>query len=239
MDRQHRRDLKHDRFVDEVGALSTRARENQRLLGTIAAVAVAVAVLAYGLYFYRSNSEKKAQDALAVAIETMSSPLIPTTAGAPSMPNAKYHTEPERTAAAEKQFKDVQAKYSGSNAADVSNLYLARIQAGRGDSAGARKLLEEFISDHPKNILVGVARYDVYQLRIDNGEAQKVVDELTKELAKSENQVLPADSMLALLAHAWDAQGNVEKSREAYRRIVTEYPDSPYVLEAQRRVGAA
>jgi TolA-binding protein len=239
MDRQHRRELKHDKFVDEVGALSFRARENQRVLVTIAAVAVGLALVIYGIYFYRSTREQKAQDALASAIETMDSPLIPTTPGTPTQPNAKFHTEPERTTAAEKQFKDVQSKYSGSNAADVAGLYLARLQAGKGDVAGARKLLENFISDHPKNILVGVARYDVYQLRIDSGEAQKVADELTKELSKTEDQVLPADSMLALLAHAWDAQGSADKSREAYRRIVTEYPDSPYVLEAQRRVGPA
>ena len=53
MDRQQRRDLKHDKFVDEIGSLSTRARENQRLLFTIAAAAVIIAVLAYGIYFYQ------------------------------------------------------------------------------------------------------------------------------------------------------------------------------------------
>jgi len=239
MDAQHRRDLKHDRFVDEVGAMSIRARENQRVLVGIAAAALIIAVAAYGIYFYRSNNEQKAQDALGTGIETMDSPLIATAPGQPTMPNAKYHTDAERLAAAEKQFKDVQAKYSGSNAADVAALYLARIQAGRGDIAGARKLLDQFASEHPKNILVGVARYDLYQLRIDSGEAPQVATELTQELAKTENQVLPADSMLALLAHAWEAQGSSEKSLEAYRRIVTEYPDSSYVLEAQRRVGGA
>jgi TolA-binding protein len=45
--------------------------------------------------------------------------------------------------------------------------------------------------------------------------------------------------MLLLLAHAYDAQGNDAKSKEAYRRIITEFPDSPYALEAQRRAGPA
>ena len=51
--------------------------------------------------------------------------------------------------------------------------------------------------------------------------------------------VLPADSLLVLLAHAYDVQGNAQKSKEAYRRITTEFPDSPYALEAQRRMGPA
>ena len=239
MDRQTRRDLKHDKFVDEVGALSLSARENQRVLIGIAAVAVLIAVAVYGIYFYRTTREQKAQDALASAIETINSPLIATTPGQPTMPNAKYHTDAERTAAAEKQFKDVQAKFGGSDASDVANLYLARIEATKGNIAGGRKMLEQFIGEHSKNILVGVARYDLYQLRIDNGEAAQVANELTQELAKTDNQVLPPDSMLALLAHAYDAQGSADKSREAYRRIVTEFPDSAYVLEAQRRVGPA
>ena len=52
-------------------------------------------------------------------------------------------------------------------------------------------------------------------------------------------ELLPSDTLLVLLAHAYDAQGNTDKSKETYRRIVTEYPDSPYAVEAQRRVGPA
>lgn len=237
MDRQHRRDLKHDKFVDEVGALSTRARENQRLLYMIAAVAVAIALGAYGYYFYRSTRERKAQDSLAVAIETIESPLIMAKAPQPD-PQAKFKTEAERTAAAEKQFKDVQTTYGGSDASDVANLYLARIAAGRGDAAAARKLLQNFISEHPKHFLVGSAHYSLYQLRVDNGEAPQVLAELNAELAKPD-PILPADSLLVLLAHTYEVQGNDQKSRETYRRITTEFPESPFALEAQRRVGPA
>jgi tetratricopeptide (TPR) repeat protein len=238
MDRQHRHDLKHDKFVDEIGALSVRARDNQRLLLTIAAGIVLAALLAYGIYFYRSNREDQAQQALATAIETIESPLVGAQQqGQPPDPNARFKTEAERSAAAEKQFKDVRAKFSGTDASDVAGLYLARIAAGKGDSATARKMLEEFVDDQGDNLLSESARYSLYQMRIDAGEVQQVTTELNAELAKAE-PVLPADSLLSLLAHAYDVQGNGEKSRETYRRIVTEHPESPYVLEAQRRVGA-
>lgn len=237
MDRQHRRDLKHDRFVDEVGLLTERARANQRGLLFIGAAAVAIALVAYGIYFYRSNQEDKAQTALAQAIETFESPLV--TEGQPQQdPRAKFKTEAERTAAAEKQFKDVQAKFGATDSADVAGLYIARISAARGDVATAEKMLKEFVDDHPKHFLVGAARYSLFQMRIDNGQAQQVGTELNAELAKTE-PVLPADSILVLLAHAYDVQGDDEKSRATYRRIVTEFPDSPFALEAQRRVGSA
>src|SRR5262249_39508858 len=87
MDRQHRRELKHDRFVDEIGTLSGKAKENQRLLIMITGAVVALAVIGYGIYFYRSSREQRAQEALAKAIEIIESPLAPPPGGQP-MPNA-------------------------------------------------------------------------------------------------------------------------------------------------------
>jgi TolA-binding protein len=237
MRREHRRELKHDRFVDEIGTLSTKARENQRFLLMVSVAVVAVAVAAYGIHFYRSTREQRAQDALAAAVETIDSPLLPT-AGGQAAPGARFKTEAERSAAAEKQFKDLQKKYSGTDASDIGGLYVARFDAGRGDIAGARKLLDQFIRDHPKHVLVGSARFSLYQLRIENGEASQVTNELQAEISKTD-PILPADSLLVLLAHAYDAQGNATKSKDAYRRIATEFPDSPYALEAQRRNGPA
>ena len=236
MDREHRRELKHDRFVDEVGALSARARDNQRLLLLIAGAAIAIALIAYGIYFFRSTRERKAQAALASAIATVEAPLAPATGTAP--PEAKFKTEAERSAAAEKEFQAVTSQYGSTDAADVAGLYIARMAASRGDAKTARQMLEDFIDDQPRHLLVGAARYSLYQLRLENGEAPQVIAELNAELAK-EQPALPADSLLILLAHAYDAQGDDAKSRDTYRRIVTEHPDSAFALEAQRRVGPA
>lgn len=239
MDRQHRRELKHDKFVDEVGVLTAKARANQRVLLTIGASAVVLALVAYGVYFFRANRETQASVLLGAAIETFESPLV--TEGQTD-PRAKFKTEAERTAAAEKQFREVQAKFPGTDSADVAGLYLARFSATRGDVATARKLLQQFVEDHPKHFLVGGARYSLFQMRIDNGEAQQVITELNAEIARAdrgETTALPADSLLVLLAHAYEVQGDETKSRATYRRLVTEFPESPFALEAQRRVGPA
>lgn len=232
MDRQQRHDLKHDRFVDEIGALSVRARANQRLLLAIAGAVVGIAVIAFGIYFYRANREEQAQQALATAIETAEASVGETQPQGATGPHFK--TEAERTAAAERLFKDVQARHGGSDAADVAGLYLARIAVSKGDVKTARAQLEEFVDEHDDNILVGTARFSLYQLRVENGEAPQVVKELEAELGKSE-PVLPGDSLLLLLAQAYELQGNPAKSKEAYRRITTEFPESPYVVEAARR----
>lgn len=238
MDRQHRHDLKHDRFVDEIGALSTRARENQRLLLMIAGGAVVIALIVYGIYFYRSNRETSAQALLATAIDTIEAPVGDQQQQQRTTTGPSFKTEGERTAAAEKQFKDVQDKYPGTDAADVAGLYMARIAITHGDVATARKLLQNFVDEHKDHVLVSSARYSLYQLRIENGEAAQVATELNAEMGKAE-PALPGDAMLVLLAQAYEVQGNLAKSRETYRRIATEFPESAYVVEAQRRGGTA
>jgi len=210
MDREHRRELKHDKFVDEIGALSQRAKANQRLLAMIGGAAVLIALLVYGFFFYRGNRETKAQDALANAIETADASIGEQQPQGATGPHFK--TEAERETAAERQFKDVQAKFSGTDAADVAGLYLARMAVARGDVAKARPLLEKFVSDHGDNVLVGGARFSLYQLRIENGEAAKVATELEEEMKKSD-PVLPGDSLLVLLGQAYDVQGNAAKSK--------------------------
>jgi predicted negative regulator of RcsB-dependent stress response len=232
MDRQHRHDLKHDKFVDEIGALSVRARANQRLLLLIAGAVVAVAVIAFGIYFYRANREDSAQQALATAIETAEASIGETKPEGVIGPHFK--TEAERTAAAEKAFKDIRANHSGTDAADVAGLYLARMAVARGDVKTAQPLLQEFVDDHGDNILSSTTRFSLYQLRIENGQAAQVAQELEAEIAKTE-PVLPGDSLLVLLAQAYDVQGNSAKSKEAYKRITTDFPESPYVVEAARR----
>jgi TolA-binding protein len=238
--RLNRRDLKHDAFVDEVEALGTSARNNaQRILAVGAGVLVVILIVSAILY-YRSNREQKAEALLGIAINTMEAPLLPAPSNvqAPPTPGAKYKTEAERLAAAEKEFKAVTDQYSGTDAADVADLYLGRIAAGRGDVKTAQAKLKTFIDGHPKSVLAGGARYSLYLLRIENGEAKQVAEELEKELANSE-PVLPADSLLALIARSYETQGNEAKMKEMFRRLVTEYPDSPYAVDAQRRLPPA
>ncbi|HEX2835549.1 MAG TPA: outer membrane protein assembly factor BamD [Thermoanaerobaculia bacterium] len=239
MDRQQRHDLKHDKFVDEIGALSARARDNQRTLYMIGGAAVAIAAIVFGIYFFRSTRESKAQNLLALAIETFEAPVgDQAQQQQPPATTPKFKTEAERNAAAEKQFKDVQSQYGGTDASDVANIYLARLATSKNDVKGAQALLKEFVDDHPNHTLASGARYSLYQLRIESGDAGAVATEIEAELKKSE-PILPGDALLVLLAQAYDQQGNAEKSRDAYRRITTDFPESPYVVDAQRRAGQA
>jgi TolA-binding protein len=235
MDRQTRRDLKHDKFVDEVGVLSGVVRSNARNLALAGAGALLLIAIIGGYFYYRSNREQAAQSKLGEAIATIDSPLK---VDGQQIPNAQFKTDAEKNAKAEQQFKAVNHDYAGTDAADVAELFLARLAATRGDVAAARPKLQAFVDAHPNDVLASSARYSLYQMRIDNGEAGKVAAELEQQLSGSE-QLLPPDSILSLLAKAYQVQGNSQKTRETFRRIVTEYPDSPYAADAQRQLPPA
>lgn len=235
-DRLNRKDLKHDKFVEDVGSAYTFARANRsQLLGALLGV-LALALLTAGFIAYRARQENRAQSRLAEGIELMNAPVTETRS--PEMKGPVFKTEDEKIAKSEPVFNDVVTKFRGSDAASIADLYLARIAASRGDVASARPRLERFVEDHGDNLLAGPARQSLYELRIQAGEGQKVAGELEAEL-KKDKPVIPADSILSLLSRAYQNLGNSAKATEMNRRIITEYPDSPYFLDAQRKLPPA
>jgi len=228
-------DIKHDKFVEDVGsAYGYLANHRSRVLG-FAALAVVVAALLVGYSLYRGGQHKKAGEKLAEGIAVMETPVAMTSQTDPAKPAAKqFKTEAEKHSKAEPLFKEVVENYSGANAADVANLYLARIAAARGDLAQARPKLEAFVKEHNDHVLASSAKFSLYEMRLAIGEHQQVAADLEKELSDTDS-LIPQDAALALLARAYEAGGNETKAKEAYRRIINEFPDSAYTLDAQRK----
>lgn len=233
MDRATRHKIKHDKFVDDVGTAYSYMREHSRPVVWGIAAALAAIVLISGMFLYRRGQESRAQRRLAEAITILETPIEPQPpAGGPA---PKYKTEQEKAAKAQPIFQDVANKYGGTNAADIAELYLAHFAADRGDLASARPKLQEFLRRHPDHILASAAQRSLYELRLSAGEGAQVVAELERNLS-SEKGILPDDVTLALLAQALERTGNAVKAKETYQRIVNEFPDSPYSLDAQRKL---
>ena len=233
MDRATRHQIKHDKFVDDVGSAYTYVQSHRRpvlwaILGGIAAVALVVAFV-----LYQRTEESRAQERLAEGIEIIDAPLE--SQASPETPGPKYKTEQEKLTKAQPIFEEVVSKYSGTDAADIADLFLARLAAQRGDVASARPKLEQFVREHADHILAGAAQRSLYEIRLSGGEATQVIADLEKELA-AEKSLMPDDVILALLAVAHEQTGNTAKAREAYQRIVNEFPDSPYTIDAQRKL---
>ena len=55
-----------------------------------------------------------------------------------------------------------------------------------------------------------------------------------RELSASASADLPVDGILMQLGRAYDAAGKAADARQTFKRIVDEFPQSPYAADARR-----
>jgi len=229
MDRETRHQIKHDKFVDEVSNFYDDVRKNSQkvvagLVAVLAIVGIVFAVMTLG-----ARQERQAQSRLAEAMEILGE----TTGGE----DAKYKTEADKVAAAEPILSEIIDKYSRTDAAQVADLYVAQIEVGRGEVDKAIALYEEFAKENSDHILAGSAQVSAWELKLEKS-AESVVPELEAAL-NDPKSVVPQESVMMLLGKAYAKAGNNEKSQEMYRRVATEFPDSPYAPEAQEKTSSS
>lgn len=230
-ERLNKEQIKHDRFIDEIEvAYESMQRNRTRLIGIAVALLVLGGIIA-AIYGYQTKRENDAQVLLGDAISTLEKPLAGEQGAAPDAPK----TEEDRSKKAEGLFRQVIEKYSGRDAADVASLYVAQMEVARGDLKSAQPKLEAFLQSHSDHMLAGAAQMSLYQIQLAGGQAQQVVNDINTQLA-AESPRVPKDALLGLLAKAYEAQGQEAKAKEAYQRVINEYPNSPYAIDAQRKV---
>lgn len=233
MDRQTRHDIKHDKFLDEIGNAYTFAAANRSKLILATVVLAVLAAAAAGFVMYRSAQEDEAQIRLAEGIRIMSA----STGTAPVNPaDPAYETKEEQQAAARPVFEEVIEKYGYSDAADVARLYLAGMDLREGREEQARAELQEFVDEHRGEYLAGAAAWSLYNNRLASGDAEEVIAELQSQLDDPEPDALPTPALLALLARAHELHGDDDAAKAYWKRIAEEYNDSPYGLEANRKL---
>jgi TolA-binding protein len=78
---------------------------------------------------------------------------------------------------------------------------------------------------------------DLVRLRVARGEGIQLVGQL-EAMAAGKDPRLPRDTAIFQLAQIWDHEGKREEADKLYRKLVEDFPDSPYRLEAQQRLSA-
>jgi tetratricopeptide (TPR) repeat protein len=234
MDRQERHDIKHDRFVDEVGHYYDEVRKNsQRVIFGVVGLLVVIGI-GIAIWGWNGRQEKAAQVILADAIETFEAPVGADAVADPNRKGPAFATDAERMTAAEAKLNEVASKHSGSDAAQVASLYLAQIEISKGQTDAAIKRYEEFVKKNAGSLLAGGAQMSIYQLRMAT-DAKAVIPELEKA-SQDEKSPLPKESVLTLLAEAYEKSGDKAKAMDIYRRIATEFPQTSYASEAQQKI---
>lgn len=135
MDRAHRRDLKHDKFVEQVGHSVEYAVDHKSQVIKYGVAVFAVLVLALGWYFYSNHQKSARQQALRDAMRVQEAQVGP--GGSEFV--ISFPTQAEKEKAVDKAFTEVANKYSGSAEGAIAQYFLGVAAADRGKLAEAEK----------------------------------------------------------------------------------------------------
>jgi predicted negative regulator of RcsB-dependent stress response len=176
VDRAHRKELKHDKFVEQVGHTVEYAAEHRAQFVRYGVIALAVVVLAAGFYFYRNYQHSNRQAALQDALRIQNAQI----GEAGNEFFAAFPTEAARDAAKEKKWKEFVAKYDGSDEGAIGYFYLATIYADRGNVAEAEKYFKEAIADGgaPYASQAKLSLAELYNASGRRQDAEKILREL-------------------------------------------------------------
>jgi tetratricopeptide (TPR) repeat protein len=171
-----RKELKTDKFAVEVEHTVDYVAGHRRQLILYGSVAVVLAAIFVGIYWYMGHQQAVRARALADAIEIQQAQV------GPPNPSAlvTFPTEDAKRAAETKVFSEMAAKYSGSGEGAVAKYYLGSIAADQGKMAEAQKLFQDAAQTGDKNY-ASLARFSlahVYLAEKRQADAEAILRDL-------------------------------------------------------------
>ncbi len=173
MDRQTRKDLKTDKFAEDVFDVFEWTSVHKAEVARYGAILIAVVLIAVGVMYYNRTQATAREEALAKALRvddaTIGEVVQPT--------NLHFDTDAEKDKAKVDAFTEVSTKYSGSQEAAVANMYLGSYAVDAGNLAEAEKRYKQVVENGPK-AYAGLARLSLAQVYSSEGkmtDAEKIL----------------------------------------------------------------
>jgi tetratricopeptide (TPR) repeat protein len=227
--------MKRDELREGLGTVVDFLRDYGRVIvAGIVALLVLVAVAA-GYREYQQRREITATEDLAEALLVYQAPVVLSGATPPDSDQPTFATEEARAARAREMFDEVRSDHDGTDAADIAMVYRAELATREGDLALARELWEKFLERQKDHMLVAEVHLNLMSLDRVEGRGDELITRLNSMLDSPDRKDLPTDVLLNQLAITLEDSGREEEARRAYRRIIDEFPTSPYVDGARAR----
>ena len=211
------------------------AYKQQITLGLVAVAVIVVAVVGFMMWRTQSSSQAAAMLADAMTTERAQVALPPppgATAPAPA-PAGSYPTEKARNEAALAKFMAVADAYASSESGIVARYHAAAMLMALGRHPEAQQRYQEVIDRAGKSVYGQMAMLGKADAEVAAGKFDAAIA-VYKQLSADKDGQLPVDGILMQLGRACDAAGKAGDARQAFKRIVDEFPQSPYSTEAKR-----
>jgi predicted negative regulator of RcsB-dependent stress response len=173
VDRKTRKNLKSDKFAEEVTSIWDWTGEHKDVVIRYGSIGLAAVLIVLGIIFFFRYQSNAREQALAAALRIDNAQVGPNPP--PGMLN--YNTQQEKDAAWEKAFTDVATKYHGTEEGSIAEMYLAAAANDKGNQAEAERRYKDIMDSAPKPIasMAGMALSQVYLAEGKNAEAEKLL----------------------------------------------------------------
>jgi predicted negative regulator of RcsB-dependent stress response len=176
VDRKTRKNIKTDKFAEEVGHtfefLTSHTAETKRYV----AIGLAVLLVAGGIYYYVRHQAGVREEALAAFIKIDNASISTT----PQPPNLNFATQEEKDKARSKALNDLKTKYHGTQEGSIAGMFLAADEVDKSNYAQAEKLYRDVMDSAPSEYS-SLARVSLAQVLAAQGktaEAEKLMNNL-------------------------------------------------------------
>ena len=204
MARITRKELKTDKFAQEVGLTVTFFEEHQKDVVRYGGIGIAVILLIGGFFVYRSHEHAAREEALAQAIRIQETPVATVAVSGQST----FPTQDVKDQVSLKAFADVSSKYSGSAEAQIAEYYLGCVHSDQGKVSEAEKNFLNVAQHGDKNYasLAKVALAEIYFAdgRFDQGE------KVLRDLMANPTIFVSKDQAAITLAKHYIGRNNAE-----------------------------
>lgn len=211
------------------------ANKNQFTVGLVAVAVIVVAIVGFVMWRGQTGSQAAAMlgDAMtAERAQIAPAPAPGATTPAPA-PAGSYPTEKARDEAALAKFMAVADAYPSSDAGIAGRYHAAAMLMALGRHPEAQQRYQEVMDRAGKSVYGQMAKLGKADAEVAAGKFDGAIA-VFKELSADKEGPLPVDGILMQLGRACDAAGRAGDARQAFKRIVDEFPQSPYSAEAKR-----
>lgn len=190
MDRKTRKNLKSDKFAQEMQHSWEFLSEHQTEVKRYGPIALAVILIGLAVFFYMRHQADVREKALAEALRIDNGSVGPAPPGALSFP-----TQEEKDKAEAKAFGDLVAKYHGTQEGAIAQFYLASNAGEKGNMAEAEKRFKDLMDSAPEAYasLAKLSLARIYASEGKDGDAEKLARDLvahpTLTVSKEEAQI--------------------------------------------------
>ena len=222
MDSQHRKDLKTDKFAEEVNLSVNFLAHHKKQATQYGLIALAVLVIGLGYWMYSSRQAAARGVALSEAMQVSDGTVGGTPA--PGVPN--FATTELKEAAVVAAYTKVADNYKGSQEGAMAQLFLAGMKADKGQLDDAAKQYQTVIDSAPTayGSLAKMALAQVYLGQNKQPDAEKLLRSLIDSptvFVSKEEATLALGRMMAKNNPA-DARKLLEPLRESRTTISRE-----------------